>query len=152
MFIHQIVFKIWSKITGPWNVGHCDLHLLRSKIASHWFVNPKYDVLSSNSLEDTRPNHLTMKYRSLWPTFILDQGWSHWLIIQMYNIHPSNSLQDIIRQIGGPWNIGHCDIYIYFEVKGCITLTHYSINHQTVWSGSTLFAIQLASFEFIKHS
>ena len=27
MFIHQIVFKVLGKITGPWNIGHNDLHL-----------------------------------------------------------------------------------------------------------------------------
>ena len=36
---------------------------------SHWFIIPKYDVHTSNSLQDIRHNHWTVKYtRSCWPS------------------------------------------------------------------------------------
>ena len=42
-------------------------------------------------------NHWTMKYWSLWPTFILrSKITSHWLIIQTFDVNPSNSLHDIM--------------------------------------------------------
>ena len=90
MFIHQIIFKILSKITGPWNT--CILWG-----QSLCYTDPISQVSHiSNRLQDIRQNHWTMKYRSLWPIFILrSKGASHWLIIQMFDINPSNSLQDI---------------------------------------------------------
>ena len=49
----------------------------------------------SNSLQDIRQNHWTMKYRSQWYTFIVRSNVdSYWLIIPKY-VHTSNSLQDI---------------------------------------------------------
>ena len=51
--IHQIILEIKDKVTGPWNIGHIDLHLfLRSNIRSFWTLIPKYDVHTSNSLQD----------------------------------------------------------------------------------------------------
>ena len=36
MFIHQIVFKIYKcKITGPWNIDHCDLRLFWDQRLGH---------------------------------------------------------------------------------------------------------------------
>ena len=35
MFIHQIILKILSKITRPWNIGHADLYLLWGQSLSH---------------------------------------------------------------------------------------------------------------------
>ena len=34
----------------------------------------------------------------------------YWFIIAKYDVHTSTSLQDI-RQITGPWNIGHADLH-----------------------------------------
>ena len=34
MFIHQIIFKIWGKITELWNIGHSDL-LFRGQMSGH---------------------------------------------------------------------------------------------------------------------
>ena len=63
---------------------------------SYWRIIPKYDSHTSNSLQDIRQNHWTMKYRSMWLTFIqISNIWSYWLIIPKYDIHTSNSLQDI---------------------------------------------------------
>ena len=91
MFIQQTVFKT----TGPWNIGHSDLHL-RLNIWSYWLIIPKYGVHISNSLQDIRQNHWPMKYRSQWPTFIFRSNVvSYWLTILKYDVHISNSLQDI---------------------------------------------------------
>ena len=63
---------------------------------SHRLIIPKYDVHTSNSLQDIRQNHLTMKYRSQEPTFILRPNVGpYWLIIPKYDVHTTNSLQDI---------------------------------------------------------
>ena len=35
MFIHQIILKILSKITRPWNIGHADLYLLWGQSLGH---------------------------------------------------------------------------------------------------------------------
>ena len=35
MFTHQIVFKIKDKITGPWNIGHSDLHQFLGQTSGH---------------------------------------------------------------------------------------------------------------------
>ena len=56
--------------------------ILRLNAGSYWFILSKYDVHTSNSLQDIRQNYWTMKYKSRWPTFIL---WScirsYWFII-----------------------------------------------------------------------
>ena len=33
--IHQIVFEMKGKITGPWNIDHCDLHLFLGQRLCH---------------------------------------------------------------------------------------------------------------------
>ena len=35
MFIHQIILKIFSKITRPWNIGHVDLYSLWGQCLGH---------------------------------------------------------------------------------------------------------------------
>ena len=42
--------------------------ILRSNVGSYWFILTKYDVHTSNSRQDIRQNHWTMKYRSCWPS------------------------------------------------------------------------------------
>ena len=88
--IHQIILKILSKITRPWNRGHIDLHLYWGQ--TYWRKIPKNYVHTSNSLQDVTQNHWTMKYRSQWPIFILR---SYWLVIPNNDVYISNSLQDI---------------------------------------------------------
>ena len=69
---------------------------MRSDVWSYWLIKQKYGVHISNSLQDIRQNHWTMKNRSQWPTFILRSNVeSYWLIILKYDIHTANSLQDI---------------------------------------------------------
>ena len=70
--------------------------IFRSNVRSFRFILPKYDVHTSNSLQDIRQNHCTMKYRSQWSIFILRSNFgSYWLIIPNNIVHTSNSLQDI---------------------------------------------------------
>ena len=47
-----------GKITGPWNIGHCGLHLFWSQMW-HYTISliPKSDVHPSNSLKDVIQNH-----------------------------------------------------------------------------------------------
>ena len=35
VYIHQKAFKIWGKITEPWNIGHSDLLLFWGQASSH---------------------------------------------------------------------------------------------------------------------
>ena len=82
--------------------------ILRSNIGSYWLIILKYDVHTSNSLQNIRQNHWTMKYRSQWPTFILrSHVGSYWLIIPKYDVRTSNSLQDI-RQNHWTVKYGSC--------------------------------------------
>ena len=66
--------------------------IFRSNVWSYSFILPKYDVHTSNSLQDIRQNHWTMKYRSSDLYLFLR---SYWLIIPNNIVHTSNSLQDI---------------------------------------------------------
>ena len=94
MFILQIVFKIYSKTTGPWNTSHSDLNLFEIK---YWVIsthNPK--VWFPYIKQSSRYKAKSMKYRSQWPSFIL--RWNnrlYWLIIPKYDVHLSDCLQDI---------------------------------------------------------
>ena len=71
-------------------------NILRSNFRSYWLIISKYDVYTSNSLQDIRQNHSTMKYRSQWCTFVLrSNNGLYWLIIPKHDVLPSNSFQDI---------------------------------------------------------
>ena len=125
MFIHQIILKILSKITRPWNVCHADvkkiIFILRSKFGSHCLIVWKYDTHPSNSLRDIRQNHWTMKYMSQWPIFILRSNvGSYWPIIWKYDVHTSSSLQDI-RQ--NHWTIKYRSLWPTL-FWGRVILTH----------------------------
>ena len=97
-FIHQIILKILSKITRPWNIGHVDIFTLRSKFGSHCLIIRKYDTHASNSLGNIRQSHWIMKYRSHRPIFILRSNVrSYWLLIPKYDVPTSNSLQGITQ-------------------------------------------------------
>ena len=50
---------------------YCDQHCFRAKAALHWLFITKYNVQTSNSPQDIRQNHWTMKYRRQWPINIL---------------------------------------------------------------------------------
>ena len=96
---HQILFKIYGKIMDHEKINHCDLYCFRTKAILHWLIITKYNVQTSNSLQDKRQNHWTMKYRSQWPINILRSDIvSYWLIILKYDVQLLNSFQDI-RQI-----------------------------------------------------
>ena len=123
MFIHQKV-KIKGKINGPWNIGQCDLHLQCRQRSHHTDIAAKgMTFIHQTSLQDIRQNYRTMEYRSCLHIFIWGQSGSHWLIIRKYDVHPSNSRQNIKQN---HWTVKYRSLtYIYFEVKSCITLTHY---------------------------
>ena len=173
--IHQILFQIQIKISGPWKkghcdlyyfwlkvtshwlivtkydihqlkyyskynaksvdhekIGHCDLYRFRSKAASHWLIITKYDFNISNSLQDTRQNQWTIKYRSQWPTNILmSNNRLYWHIIPKYDVHPSICLQDI-RQ--NQWTIKYipkCDVHIS-NILQDMWQNHWTMNYVTV--------------------
>ena len=70
--------------------------ILRSNVGSYWFILRKYDVHTSNSLQDIRQIHWTVKYRSQWPILILRSCFgSYWFIIPNNDIHTWNSLQGV---------------------------------------------------------
>ena len=94
MFIHQIILKILSRITRPWNIGHIDLYLLWGQSLGHT-VSLSH---ASKGVGDITQNHWTMKYRSHRPTFIFRSNvGSYWPIIPKYDVHTSNSLQDVMQ-------------------------------------------------------
>ena len=77
-------------------------------------ISPRYHVSTSNSLQNIRQNHWTMKYRWQWPIFILRSNVkSYWLISPCYHVYTSNSLQNM-RQNHWPWNIGHSDPLLFW--------------------------------------
>ena len=98
MFIHQIILKILSKITRPWNIGHVDLYLLWGRSLCHTVSLSEKMPLMHHSLGDIRQSHWTMKYRSHRLTFILRSNIrSYWPLIPKYDVHTSNSLQDVMQ-------------------------------------------------------
>ena len=95
MFIHQIILKILSKITRPWNIGHDDLYLLWGQRLSRT-VSLSENTHASNSVGYIWQNHWTMKYRSHRPTLsLMSNIGSYWPMILKFEVHTSNSLQDI---------------------------------------------------------
>ena len=142
MFIHQI-YKAKSldhEIMVTQNNIYFEI-----KRGSYWIIIPKYDVHTTNSLQDVSQNHWAIKYRSLWPTIILRSNvGSYWIKIPKYDVHTSNSLQDIRQNhwtvkykscwptfilrsnIGSYWLIIPIITvtYIYYEVKRWVILNH----------------------------
>ena len=99
MVIHQIILKILSKITRPWNIGHVDLHLLWGQSLGHTVsLSENMTLMHQIVLGDIRQSHWTMKYGSHRPTLILRLNVrSYWPLIPKYDVHTSNSLQDIMQ-------------------------------------------------------
>ena len=95
MFIHQIILKIFSKITRPWNIGHVDLYLLWGQSLGHTVSLSENITLMHQIVLEIWQSHWTMKYRSHRPTFILRSNVrSYWPLIPKNDVHTSNSLQD----------------------------------------------------------
>ena len=74
MFIYQIIMKILSKITRPWNIGHVDLYLLWGQSSGHTVsLSENMPLMHQTVLEDkvTGPwniGHIpTFIFRSYWP-------------------------------------------------------------------------------------
>ena len=55
-FIHEIVFKMQDKITGPQNIGHIDLHIHLGQLWCNMESISLVRVHPSNSLQDTKQN------------------------------------------------------------------------------------------------
>ena len=69
LFIHQISLQQIRQ--NHWTMEYRSQWptlILRSNVGSYWFILPKYDVHTSNSLLDIRKNHWTVKYRCCWPS------------------------------------------------------------------------------------
>ena len=65
--LHQIIFKMLSKITGLPNIGHWPIPYIFDEVnlcvtLMHY---PKYDVYPSNNLGDIKQYHWTTIYRSV---------------------------------------------------------------------------------------
>ena len=96
--------------------------ILRLKFMSHWLINQSmmytHQIAFKIYGKITGPSNIDYWYLNLF----WGQRSHHnlqWLIIPKHVIHPSNPIQNI-RQ--NHWTI--TVTYIYFEVKGYITLTH----------------------------
>ena len=76
---------------------------------------PKYNISPSNSLQDMKQNHWTIKYRSLTYTYLMRPIFvSHWFIIStMMFIH--QILLKILCNITISWNTGHVDLYLFWS-------------------------------------
>ena len=109
--------------------------ILRSNIESYWLIIPKYDIHTSNTLQDIRQNQLTMKYWSYCLTFILRSKVElYWLIIPKHDVHTSNSLQNI-RQ--NHWTMkcrSHRPIFIYWLIIPKTGLNSHQRTHQHTWT------------------
>ena len=119
MFIHQISFKI-SKNTDTKYVT--DLYIFYEINLCVTLIHYiKYDLHPSDSLQDLRQIHWTIKYRSLThiglirPTFV-----SHWSIIP-YIIFLHQTVFKILSKITGPRNIGHWSTGILWGQSLCQT-------------------------------
>ena len=127
--------QIWSKVTGAWNIGHYDLHLLYSQNLCYWIIKQivfkisgkvtglwnhdpqllrsksphytKYDLQPWNNLQDMKQNYRIMKYRLLWPIFIIRLITAlHWRIIPT-----RKTIFQTWSKIIGLWNTGHWDLH-----------------------------------------
>ena len=69
---------------------------------------PKYNISPSNSLQDMKQNHSAIKQRSLTYIYLMRT-----IFVSHCSIIPTMMF------------IHHVDLYIYFEVNVCVTLSHY---------------------------
>ena len=123
MFIHQIILKLLSKITRPWNIGNADIFTLRSKYGSHCLIIWKYDTHAWNSVGDIRQNYRTMKYRSYRPKFILRSN-----VI-------SNSLQDITQNL---WTMKYRSQWPIFILRSNVGSYSFIISNKDVHTSNNL--------------
>ena len=95
-----------------------------------------YNISPSNSLQDIKQNHWTIKYRSLTYIYLMRSifvpDWST-LPIMMF-IH--QIILKILNKITIPWNIGHVDLYLFWGqgLGHTFSLTENTTHiHQIVW-------------------
>ena len=105
----------WASMESQWST--CSF-ILRSNVRSYWTIIPDYHVHTSNSLQDIRQNHWTVKYRSCWPSLYDPQvnvtRLSHvWQTICMLfskpicrNTHFKGVLHFDLQPHPGAWTLG----------------------------------------------
>ena len=121
-FSPQMIFKILSKITGPRNISHWPTYNNEVNLCVALIHYPIYDIHPSNTLEDIRQNHWTMKY-----IFYEVNLCTILIHYPKYNITTSNSLQDTCIKLNH-WtakNRSRTDQHIFHEVYHCVTLMRY---------------------------
>ena len=106
-FLHQIVLKILSKITGLQNKV-INLHIFYEVNLCVTLIHyHKYDIPPSNSLQDIKQSNWTAKYRSLTCIYFIRLIFvSHWSIVpSMTFLH--QIIFKILSKVTGPQNTGH---------------------------------------------
>ena len=140
MFIHQIILKILSQITRPWNIGHVDLYLFWSHGLGHTFSFSENMLLIHQRVWNIRQNQWTMKYRSQWHTFILRSNVrSYWSIIPKDDVYTSNSLQDIIQN---HWIMKYRSQWPTIILRSCIRSYWFIIPNNDVHTWNNLQGIR----------
>ena len=130
MFIHQIAFKILSKISDTKYRSPTYIYFMKSILVSYWSII----IHSSIRLTDIRQNHRTMKYRSLTHIYFMQPIFvSHWSII-LHTTFLYQTVFKILRNITGTQNIDHWPIYILWGQSLCHTDPL-----SQVWSSSNSF-------------
>ena len=136
--------------------------ILRLNIGSYWFILPKYDVHTSNNLQDIRQNHWTVKYRSWWPSLHDPQvhvtrlshvqpticiSWFHNRKVEKHFLKVSQVLTSRPTTGHGPWVRSHgmkvdppgylWSKYECFLMSGWWDILHSSCLNVKLWSNST---------------
>ena len=115
MFIHQIILKILSKITKPWNTGHVDLYLFSGQSLGHTVSLSEnmtlihHHIVLEISGKITGPWNIGQSDLHLFLGQMLGHTDS-WSQIVMF-IH--QTVFKIKGKITGPWNIGHKDLHLF---------------------------------------
>ena len=106
------IYRYIKKITGPLNIGHWPMYFYEVNLCVTRIYYPKYDLRLSNSFQDIRQNHWTMKYRSLTYIYFMRSIFvPHWPIIpSMTFIH--QTVFKISGKIDQSWNIGKSDLHL----------------------------------------
>ena len=102
--------------------------IVRSNVVSYWLIIPKYDVHTSNSLQDIRRNHWTVKYRSCWPSLYDPQV--H--VTRLSHVWPTICISCFHNRKGYLWSKYEC-----FLMSGWWDIPHLRNFNVKLWSNST---------------
>ena len=119
VLLNEIVFKVRTKISEPWNIGQTELYWGQSSGQMEIIIQVWYFCITLSSF--IRENQWTMKYRSQCPRMIKSNGMTYFyeIIFKLYG--------EIIQ----PYNIGHTDLDVFV----CKSFCHIDIIIQ-VWQFS----------------